>query len=921
MKRLFHSLLIAVMVFTAAGTAFGASWDGAFVNPAFSDVAGHRAEHDLTVLAALGVYEGYQGKARPDDPITRAEFCKVLVETFGRGGMAAALMGLEPAFTDGASVPAWAWGYVNVAVYMDLVRGYPDGTFGPNNNVTYAEAVTMLIRAVPGHAAQVPAGLWPYDHVFYGVDNDFTGAVDLSFPNLPASRGDVARLLFATMFVPEVDAAGAIRPDTELLHGRWAHEVVTTYDLAAGTVNGQGLAAEVHLLGGESLEDLRQVDCEFIYDSAGAGKQIAFIGLYEETGVIRGTFARLDTNDDAHNVIVLADGTEVLYDNAGTVNVVLNGVTGKVVGDLAVSGSDQVIITLDADGHAVNIVAEREDHTNDILVDTASRQTTDPAGTDGSIEIVGHSSYYLKAGARITLNGSPAALSDLAADDILYIGTYGAGGLGSHIWSIRAIRDTVEGTKVTERTVYPGEKRYVTLKLADGSEQEYRYLFGAGYHNDFGAGFPTNGTFALNADGAIVHAKAYTTSSDFVLVKQFTDVGGSATDTVVVDIRGTEVAFATDFDFGTAGYVGQLGKLVRDAGTNLVTGFEPAWLVGSYDILSVDATGGTMTITNGTVEFVEDPIVYNWDEDLGEYVYAPYAGIDLDWELHKDLNPGSKLYGTGPLNFSGVLNLDQLTNYPTIQAAVADANSGDHLLVAPGDYEVSPTAQLNIDTPVHLASAVLHGAVIRQTYPIAINHTATGTSLDGFYFDHNFEQPSSTLGDGLTISATGATISNCYFDAMSGPSGVHYYRGDTGQVAGTRGFTIAVHGYATSLTVSNNTFRGYGSAIFLENGATAAIVTGNDLSAIYYGLFLWDEAVGAFTGNHFTGFCNIPILVSNEVVSTFTGNVWHYIGVYYFWAGGDAYTNRAYGDALITNNVFAGTPYSRDTGYSWEIIE
>lgn len=98
-----------------------------------------------------------------------------------------------------ASIPTWAWGSVNVAVYMGIITGYADGSFGPNIPVTYAEAVAMLIRGVPGHAAQVGAGIWPCNFLFYGVDSGFTGGVDVGFANLPCTRGDMAQMMVATM--------------------------------------------------------------------------------------------------------------------------------------------------------------------------------------------------------------------------------------------------------------------------------------------------------------------------------------------------------------------------------------------------------------------------------------------------------------------------------------------------------------------------------------------------------------------------------------------------------------------------------------------------------------------------------------------------------------------------------------------------
>ena len=46
-----------------------------------------------------------------------------------------------------AGFPKWAWGYVNEAVSMGVINGYPDGTFQPGRQVTYGEAVTVWAPA------------------------------------------------------------------------------------------------------------------------------------------------------------------------------------------------------------------------------------------------------------------------------------------------------------------------------------------------------------------------------------------------------------------------------------------------------------------------------------------------------------------------------------------------------------------------------------------------------------------------------------------------------------------------------------------------------------------------------------------------------------------------------------------------------
>jgi len=42
----------------------------------------------------------------------------------------------------------WAYDNIRRAIKYDLVSGYPDNTIAPDNDVTYAEALAVVIRAL-----------------------------------------------------------------------------------------------------------------------------------------------------------------------------------------------------------------------------------------------------------------------------------------------------------------------------------------------------------------------------------------------------------------------------------------------------------------------------------------------------------------------------------------------------------------------------------------------------------------------------------------------------------------------------------------------------------------------------------------------------------------------------------------------------
>lgn len=168
MKRsLIAVLMIAVMLFAFAGVASAAG---------------------VERLQNLGIVEGDpSGDLRLDDTITRAEFAKIAVMAAGMGDAADLLKNSPTQFSD-VKVGAWYTGWINVAATNGFVKGDPAGTFRPNDQVTYAEVVTVLLRVL-GYDDNLP-GSWPADYITKAASLGISkGVVSGAFD--AAVRGDV----------------------------------------------------------------------------------------------------------------------------------------------------------------------------------------------------------------------------------------------------------------------------------------------------------------------------------------------------------------------------------------------------------------------------------------------------------------------------------------------------------------------------------------------------------------------------------------------------------------------------------------------------------------------------------------------------------------------------------------------------------
>ncbi len=139
------------------------------VKGAFSDVVeGAWYEEAVYALSNLGVLKGYHdGTFRPDADITRAEFAALAVRFTDAIG--------SKSFID-VSSDHWAEDYIAAAHAADIIQGYPDGTFRPDEPILRSEA-TLIMNALLGrepdknfidhhaelvHFPDVPETYWDY---------------------------------------------------------------------------------------------------------------------------------------------------------------------------------------------------------------------------------------------------------------------------------------------------------------------------------------------------------------------------------------------------------------------------------------------------------------------------------------------------------------------------------------------------------------------------------------------------------------------------------------------------------------------------------------------------------------------------------------------------------------------------------------
>ena len=176
----------------------------------FEDAALHDNAAAIEAMAARGIIAGYRdGTFRPENTMTRAEFCC----------MVTAALGLQPedanAFTDTGGSWTWASGRIAVAYKYGIVAGTGGGKFNPGGTITKQEAATMVAAAakmcgmdIEFDAARIrdilspfadytESAQWARKYLAFCYDSGILDDSALNIEPLKAvTRAEVAQMLF-----------------------------------------------------------------------------------------------------------------------------------------------------------------------------------------------------------------------------------------------------------------------------------------------------------------------------------------------------------------------------------------------------------------------------------------------------------------------------------------------------------------------------------------------------------------------------------------------------------------------------------------------------------------------------------------------------------------------------------------------------
>ncbi len=194
-KRLTSIVLSLVMILGLSATSF------AYVA---SDAADSKYKEAIELLGALEIMVGDKetGAFRPNDTIKRSEFAKVAVTSMGMENLADSF-NYPTQFPDVVE-NHWANGYINVAANQGIVIGDDLGNFRPDDTITYAEAVTVLVRLIGHTPAAEKKGGFPTGYITVATQTGITKNAVASNDSA-VLRGMVAQLAANTLVTKKME--------------------------------------------------------------------------------------------------------------------------------------------------------------------------------------------------------------------------------------------------------------------------------------------------------------------------------------------------------------------------------------------------------------------------------------------------------------------------------------------------------------------------------------------------------------------------------------------------------------------------------------------------------------------------------------------------------------------------------------------
>jgi len=157
----------------------------------FEDLEGLNCKAAVESLENIGIVNGVNVKEyAPNKSVTRAELSKMILGALNE----------KTSNTKSFSDIHGHWGetYIQQAGGLGILNGYEDGTFQPDKEVSYAEAIAILLRSL-GYHLENASGKWYENYISKMNEIGLNEGIEIHDVESFANRGDIAILLWNTI--------------------------------------------------------------------------------------------------------------------------------------------------------------------------------------------------------------------------------------------------------------------------------------------------------------------------------------------------------------------------------------------------------------------------------------------------------------------------------------------------------------------------------------------------------------------------------------------------------------------------------------------------------------------------------------------------------------------------------------------------
>lgn len=180
------SIILALIMCVAGTSVF-----------AFSDVGDQELQDSVSALSRFNIINGYEdGTFRPKANITRAEFATIICKTFM----------LDTSNTPGddfvdVSANHWARDYIYAAKKLGIISGTSLTTFAPNDNITYEQAIKMVVASLGYTEEATEKGGYPKGYIMVADELALLDGIEYEEKAL-ATRENIAFMVEKALHTP-----------------------------------------------------------------------------------------------------------------------------------------------------------------------------------------------------------------------------------------------------------------------------------------------------------------------------------------------------------------------------------------------------------------------------------------------------------------------------------------------------------------------------------------------------------------------------------------------------------------------------------------------------------------------------------------------------------------------------------------------